>query len=265
MAHWRTLIGLLVAIMVLGSCTADQSVALATASENASHAIQETAKVLELSRLTPAEIIARNAAVKVMDPFGHGHGSGTYIKMHGRYVVVTAAHVVDQLTTMFVEGRDGEVVIGSVVYRDSDRDLAILVVPEIESRIAAPYRPCKDDKNLLGASVTYTGFPGIHDLLTIRGHVASLERGMVVTNMFGWFGASGSGAFTQSGRFIGVVTGIDVGNWHLPIPLDSIVWISPIWHLDKVMAEVRIRTAPEMGALDALPGAPAPRRGGLWD
>jgi hypothetical protein len=251
--------------MVLGSCTSEQAASFSSANVAATQTIQNAAAVLELSRLTPVEVIARNSAVKVSDPFGRGHGSGTYVKMHGRYVVVTAAHVVGQLKTMFIEARDGEVVVGRVVFCDFDADLAILVVPQIQSRIAAPWRPCKDDTNLLGAHLTYTGFPGHHDLLTIRGHVAALEREMVVANMFGWFGASGSGAFTQSGRFVGVVTGIDVGNWQLPIPLDSIVWVSPIWHLDKEMAKARIITAYPASALGTLPGAATPRRGGLRD
>jgi len=265
MAGWRRLIGLAVAVMVLGSCISEQPTAFTSLNDAAAQALQDTTTVLQLSQLTPVELIARNAAVKVTDPFGRGHGSGTYMKIHGRYVVVTAAHVVEKLQTMFIEARDGEIVVGRVVYRDFDADLAILAVPQIQSRIAAPWRPCKNGANLLGASVTYTGFPGRHDLLTIRGHVAALERDMVVTNMFGWFGASGSGAFTQGGRFIGVVTGIDIGNWALPIPLDSIVWVSPIWHLDKEVAKVRVITADTVGALEAFPGAPAPRRGGVPD
>jgi len=265
MARWRGFIGLIAAVMVLGSCTSNQAEILSAANDTAAQTFRDTARVLELSQLSPSEIIARNAAVKVRDPFDRGHGSGTYVKMHGRYVVVTAAHVVDDLTTMFIEAREDEVVVGTVVYRDFKTDLAIIVVPQIHSRIAAPWRPCKDERNLLGASVTYTGFPGEHDLLTIRGHVAALERSMVVTNMFGWYGASGSGVFDQRGRFIGVVVGIDVGRWDMPIPLDSIVWVSPVWYLDNDVVKARVKTANTVGILKGMPGAPAPRGGGVND
>jgi S1-C subfamily serine protease len=250
-------------LLVLGACTNGPTTNLAVANDTVAQALHETANVLQLSQLTPAEIIARNAAVKVVDPFKSGHGTGTYIKMYGRYVVVTAAHVVEDHNTMFIEGREGETVIGVVVYRDHNADLAIMVVPQIESRIAAPWRPCKNSRNLLGARVTYTGFPGRHDLITLRGHVAALEHDMVVTNMFGWFGASGAGAFDQRGRFIGVVTGIDMGNWDLPpVPLNSIVWVSPIWYLNKGVVKARVITAHEPGLMKSLPGAMAPRRGG---
>ena len=265
MAGWRRFIGLAVAVMALGSCISNQAEILSVANDAAAQTFRDTARVLELSQLSPSETIARNAAVKVRDPFGRGHGSGTYVKMHGRYVVVTAAHVVDDLTTMFIEAREDEVVVGTVVYRDFRVDLAIIVVPQIRSRIAAPWRPCKDNRNLLGASVTYTGFPGEHDLLTIRGHVAALEREMVVTNMFGWYGASGSGLFDQRGRFIGVVVGIDVGRWDMPIPLDSIVWVSPVWFLDSDVVKSRVKTADVVGVIKSIPGAAAPRRGGMHD
>jgi len=265
MAGWRIYIGLVAAMLVLGSCTSEQAAAFSEANEVAAQTFHDTTQVLELSQLTPVEVIARNAAVKVRDPFDKGHGSGTYMKMHGRYVVVTAAHVVEDFTTMLIEAREDEVVVGTVVYRDFRVDLAIIVVPQIRSRIAAPWRPCKDNRNLLGASVTYTGFPGEHDLLTIRGHVASLERDMVVTNMFGWYGASGSGVFDQRGRFIGVVVGIDVGRWDMPIPLDSIVWVSPVWFLDSDVVKSRVKTADVVGVIKSIPGAAAPRRGGMHD
>lgn len=224
-------------------------------------AVDDALGTLETSNLSLPENLARNSAVKVTRPFEGGHGSGTYVKMHGRFVVITAAHVVEGYTTMVVAGRDDERLMGRVIYTNEASDLAIIMVPAMQTRIALPYRPKKTDRNLIGASVSYTGFPGRHDLLTIRGHVASLERDMIVTNMFGWFGASGSGVVDQHGRFLGVVSGIDVGNWMVPIPLDSIVWVAPIWELDEEIVEVRVKTEPPLEVFKSFPGARAPRRG----
>lgn len=222
-------------------------------------------EALESTNLSPAENVARNAAVKVIRPFEDGHGSGAYAKMHGRFIVITAAHVVEGCTTMIVEGRESERLIGRVIYADLDADLALILVPQMETRIALPYRARKSNRNLLGTRVTYTGFPGRHDLLTIRGHVASLEHDMVVTNMFGWFGASGSAVLDQQGRFVGVVSGIDVGDWIVPIPLHNIVWVAPIWELDKEIVEIRIKTEPPLEIFKSFPGARAPRRGTARD
>jgi hypothetical protein len=117
----------------------------------------------------------------------------------------------------------------------------------------------------VGTNLTYTGFPSHHDLLTIRGYIASLEHEYLVTNMFGWFGSSGSGVFDQRGRFIGVVSGIDVGRYLMPLPLEEIVWVAPVSMIDHEMLRVRILTADPVGVLKTFPGAASPRRGGLKD
>ena len=221
-------------------------------------------QILDAANLSRAEKRARTAAVKVRSLLIEGHGSGTYMIMHNRRVVVTAAHVVRDENTMLVEGRGNEAVIGRVVFRDDKADLAFLVVPEIKSRTAVRCRPqMAYDERLIGADLTYTGFPSHHDLLTIRGYIAALEHNYIVTDMFGWFGSSGSGVFDQWGRFIGVVSGIDVGRFIMPQPLEVIVWVAPVSQIDMEMLKVRILTAPEPGGINAFPGAAAPRRGGL--
>jgi hypothetical protein len=269
MSGWRKLVVLITVCGMLAACNPSSSHDTPVTTGLFEQAVQntittaldDTAHVLELSQLSPTEVKTRTAAVKVVEALTGNHGSGTYIRMYGRFVVVTADHVVDQNTTMQIHGRDGEVVVGRVIYRSRESDLAVLITPELHTRIAMKWKPRRDDANLLGTNLTYTGFPGRHDLLTIRGHVAALEKGHVVANMFGWFGASGSGVFDQRGRFIGVVSAIDSGNWQMPIPLDSIVWISPSWNFDEPTLKSRVVTAVEPGILKAMPGAQAPRRG----
>jgi S1-C subfamily serine protease len=231
-------------------------------------AFGEVLEVFDASNLSIAEQRARSAAVKVRSLTQNGHGSGTYIIAHGRRVVVTAAHVVRNESVMAIDGRDGETVVGQVVFKDVDVDIAFIMVPEIESRTAVRYRPQrKYNERLIGTHLTYTGFPSHHDLLTIRGYISSLEHEMIVTNMFGWFGSSGSGVFDQHGRYVGCVSGIDVGSfgYGMRIPLESIVWVAPISQIDHEMLKVRILTADRPSMIKAFPGARAPRRGGPRD
>jgi S1-C subfamily serine protease len=237
------------------------------------NAFGDVLEVFDAPNLSISEQRARSAAVKVRPILEAGHGSGTYMYAYGHRVVVTAAHVVRNSSTMAIDGRDGETVVGKVVFVDRENDIAFLVVPEIKTRTALRYWPQKHyNDRLVGTAITYTGFPSHHDLLTIRGYVASLEHQMVVTNMFGWFGASGSGAFDPQGRFIGVVSGIDMGHlgghlggYGMRIPLESIVWIAPASQIDHDMVKARILTAPLPEIIKAFPGAAAPRRGGLRD
>lgn len=269
MSGWRKLVVLMMVCGTLAACNTSAPHNNTPAAGPFEQALQntittvlrDTAHILELSQLSPTELKSRNAAVKVVEALTGNHGSGTYMRMYGRFVVVTADHVVEENTTMQIHGRDEEVVVARVIYRSRGSDLAVLITPELHTRIAMKWKPRHDDTNLLGTNLTYTGFPGRHDLLTIRGHVAALEKGHVVANMFGWFGASGSGVFDQRGRFIGVVTAIDAGNWQMPIPLDSIVWVSPGWNFDEPTLKSRVITAAHAGDLKAFPGARAPRRG----
>ena len=187
---------------------------------------------------------------------------------HGRRVVVTAAHVVRNEGVMAIDGRDGETVVGQVVFADHEVDIAVIVVPEMETRTAIRYRPQRRyDARLVGTTLTYTRFPSHHDLLTIRGYIAAVEKEHLVTNMFGWFGSSGSGVFDQHGRYMGCVSGIDVGTlgFGQRIPLESIVWVAPASKLDHEMVKIRIVTSTIPQTMNAFPGATAPRRGGLRD
>ena len=219
-------------------------------------------EIFDAPNLTLTEQRARTAAVKIRSLTQGGHGSGTYMVAYGRRIVATAAHVVRNETVMAIDGRDGESVVGQVIFVDRDVDIAFLVVPEMKTRTAVRYNPRKIyDERLIGTPLTYTGFPSHHDLLTIRGYVAALEYNMVITNMFGWFGSSGSGVYDQNGRLVGVVSGIDVGNIGFRLPLESIVWVAPISKIDRKTLEIRIRTADLVGKINGFPGARGPRRG----
>ena len=231
-------------------------------------AFGEVLEVFDAPNLSITEQRARSAAVKVRSLLQGGHGSGTYMIAHGRRVVITAAHVVRNESVMAIDGRDGETVVGQVVFKDTAVDIAFIVVPEMETRTAIRYRPQRNyNERLVGTTLTYTGFPSHHDLLTIRGYVSSIEKEHIVTNMFGWFGSSGSGVFDQQGRYLGIVSGIDVGTlgFGVRIPLESIVWVAPVSKLDHEMVKIRIVTSVVPQTINAFPGARAPRRGGLRD
>lgn len=282
MRRWIRKLGLLTSLLMVVGCTtpalpsAEKSPScnldLVNISADPVHvrgAFGDILEIFDAPNLSIPEQRGRSAAVRVRSLLEDGHGSGTYMIAYGRRVVVTAAHVVRTESVMAIDGRDGETVVGQVVFKDEKNDIAFLVVPEIETRTAVRYRPQKSyDERLIGTKLTYTGFPSHHDLLTIRGYVASVEHEMVVTNMFGWFGSSGSGVFDPHGRFVGVVSGIDVGHigvFGMRLPLESIIWVAPASQLDHEMVKIRVTTASPVGTINAFPGAQAPRRGGPRD
>lgn len=178
----------------------------------------------------------RDAAVEVITPMGRG--SGTLFEIDGHYLVFTAAHVINGMPVVQIAGRNGETVFGTTILTANDVDMAVVLVPEMNSREPMDYKPAPrtDIDNLVGTEVTYTGFPSHHDLLTIDGVIASEEDGNLVMHSYAWPGSSGSGIFDMRGRFIGVVRAVDVGVWSYQLPpqlVEDMVWIAPSWDITK--------------------------------
>ena len=211
----------------------------------------EISERLELSEVSATEQVAaredaRKAAVRIHA--GSARGSGTYFKIGGYHVVVTAQHVVRDAPVVLVEGRNGETVYGEPILQGIESDVAVILIPEMNSREPLRYRTLpvpRDTDRLVGRRVTYTGFPASHDLMTIDGQVAGYENGHVIIHSYGWPGSSGSGVFDMRGRLIGVVSAVDIGRWNWMIPpqlVEDIVWVAPIWDIKAADIEAYLRS-----------------------
>lgn len=214
--------------------------------------------------------LSRTSAVKVERPDEDGYGSGAYMKMYGYHVIITAAHVVDDFSNVLIHGRNGEIVLGRVLIKSLIDDYAIIQVPQLKTRKPINYRPQKEH-DLVGTDVVYSGYPNKYDLLTITGRVAGAvgQDDRLIVHSYGWMGASGAGLFDYAGRFVGIVVAVDVASfdYYSPQIVEDLIWVVPSWKLDEEMIKVRLKLSdkkqwPEM---KQIPGAPAPRRGGLPD
>ena len=187
---------------------------------------------VENSSMTRVESRSRNAAVKIETP--HGYGSGTYTRIGDHNVVITAAHVVDSSPIVFVVGRGGERLPAAVVFMDSENDFAVVATGDLETRETVRFKPYRRDPGtLIGEDISYTGFPNHHDLMTIRGSVAGIERGYIILQSYSWMGASGSGIFDDRGNFVGVLSAVDLGRFRGSYQIvSSVVWIIPITSID---------------------------------
>lgn len=209
----------------------------------------EDSSALASTQHVAARDNARKAAVKVLTP--DGRGSGTYFKVGKYFIVITAQHVVRDSEVVLIEGRNGETVLGQPILQGVGTDVAVILVPEINSRDALSYRPLpspRNIENLIGREVTYTGFPASHDLMTIDGKIAGYENGHIIVHSYGWPGSSGSGVFDMRGRMIGVVSAVDVGQWNWMIPpqlVEDIVWVAPLWSITERDIQAYLRSRGE--------------------
>ena len=67
----------------------------------------------------------------------------------------------------------------------------------------------------VGSSITYSGHPSWHNLLSFRGQVAGYElipdKGQqIILQTYGYFGSSGSGVYDTDGYLVGILWGIDL-------------------------------------------------------
>ena len=178
--------------------------------------------------------ISREAAVvvHVQQPGGRYRGTGTYFKYKGHHIVVTAAHiwaevVPEPLSSAAMVESPHEQVIGKIVYWDQLVDIAVLVVPSMESRTPAKFN--RDPQYTVGEDVVYSGFPGANSLLTFEGQLAGDGYGTdLAMHSLAWGGSSGSGVFDSQGRFVGVVSSIMVGRGFMgPQLVGTIVYVAP--------------------------------------
>jgi S1-C subfamily serine protease len=172
-----------------------------------------------------SERLSRRSSVKVYHPDFGGFGSGTYAKVEGRFFILTAAHVVRGESHMLILGRD-EVVPGRVVYTNNASDIAFLEVEEMNTR--EPIRIRNNYDPHISDDLVYTGFPNGTDLLTITGRISGFRGHWLVVQGYTWMGASGSGVFDNRGRLVGVVSMVEVGNFHRPQVIEDIVYVAKL-------------------------------------
>jgi len=189
------------------------------------------------SSFSKIEMKVREAAVKIWTE-GGGHGSGTYMVYKGFHFVLTAQHVADRgMGSTYLVSKGEETRRGIVVYQSAADDIAVLFIQE-EFRLidAIKYRPMNQVLGV-GESITYSGYPSTHKLMSIRGRVAGYENKpgsgqQIILHTYGWFGCSGSVIFNKSGEVVGVLWGVDAEYYPTIAVIEDMIWVVPITKLD---------------------------------
>jgi len=185
------------------------------------------------SQFSDIESRVRAAAVRVLTGEG-GHGSGSLVQYKDMQLVITAQHVASELIgTPYQIIHGTEVKTAVLVYSNQARDQAILWLNDPYDSGALRWQPGRSIAEV-GDQITYSGFPASHSLMTFRGRVAGYETmGDGSTNIllhtYGYFGCSGSVIYDEHGYIVGILWGIDVNRG---IPVESMVWVSPIQNLN---------------------------------
>jgi S1-C subfamily serine protease len=198
-----------------------------TSENNVSESISSSFEV-ELASMSTVEVKTRNASVKIYSPDG-SYGSGAYFLFKNHHIILTAAHVVGSGDIFLVIDRWNNERFGQVVYRDIEKDFAIILIPEFQK--TKPLRlklPQYDIKDRIGSEFVFSGYPARQALTTVRGRVAGFEGPYFVLHSAAWKGSSGSCLFDRSGNFVGILTAVTISSFdNSPVLIEDFVWVLP--------------------------------------
>jgi len=169
-----------------------------------------------------------------------GMGSGTYGIYKGYPVIITAAHVVSDCSTIIVSSYNGEMEAGRVAYLDEEADLAVLYVEPMRSMPQQRFKFIGPKRDLIGKDVVYSGNPNRVGLLTIYGNVAGYSYNRIILHSYAWMGASGSGVYDKHGNLVGVVSAISIGRWIMPQLIEDVVYVAPIYYMNETVLQAAL-------------------------
>lgn len=157
-----------------------------------------------------------------------GHGSGNYFKIGGEKFIVTAAHLIIEDTTLYVDDLHVYIKL-EVLHLDVENDIAILKPSgELKNTRAVDYR-VNTKRDILGISVVHSGYPADLQKSIFNGMVSRCSEYAVTIQSFALPGSSGSIVFDNSGRVIGLVSYLKVAaHGYSPYPqlYETLVYVS---------------------------------------
>jgi hypothetical protein len=198
---------------------------------------------IKKSRLSTVQIISMIPEQGLISAF-----TGTYFEAYGDFFVVSVAHGIHgpcENTKIVFD--DKLYNCKKYIYVDTHVDYSIIQIDEILDRkpIKIPRDLPKNKQWIKSYSilnkVIYTGYPNTLGPLTISGEIAGFSPSQHAYMIsYAWQGSSGSGVFDYSGKYIGYVIAIDVGQTELGLQiLQDVVLIVPAFNIDwtKVITE----------------------------
>tara|TARA_B100001094_G_scaffold57870_1_gene53326 strand:+ start:905 stop:1678 length:774 start_codon:yes stop_codon:yes gene_type:complete len=168
--------------------------------------------------------------------------SGTYFTHNGRNYVFTTSHgLLGGCVSIQIEIDGALFNCIEAIKIDKQNDYAILETEQIVGRkpidfpkdFARNANNWKKSLTLLN-KIVYTGYPNSLGPLTVTGSIMGFDpQGLIYVQSYAWSGSSGSGVFDQTGRLIGYIMAIDVGqNEYGTAILENVMIVVPIYKVD---------------------------------
>jgi hypothetical protein len=168
--------------------------------------------------------------------------SGTYFTYKDiNYVITTSHGLLGGCESVQIESAGNLYDCVRIVKLDKLVDYAILEVGIISDKkpivfprnFVSNANGWKKSLTLLN-KVVYTGYPNSIGPLTVAGSIMGFDsQGLIYVQSYAWSGSSGSGVFDQTGKLIGYILAIDVGqNEYGTAILENVMIVVPIYKVD---------------------------------
>jgi S1-C subfamily serine protease len=204
----------------------------------------ETTTDFEVAKVTQSYNTGINKAIHSsvrVDIYGSngfrtGHGSGNAFKIGTKEFVITASHVIEDHDRIIIRERDGNMIPAISLWANLDNDVAILLpLGEFKQTEVVSYVNNKSP-DLDGKNLYFHGYPSEFDGLLIKGFVSKSDYSAIIMQSNAWFGSSGSVAFDQRGRAVGIVHAISVELnpfTGMPVFIETVVVVNRFYFLSR--------------------------------
>ena len=197
-------------------------------------------KAIKRSRESAVQVLSVSPMQGFLSTF-----SGTYFEYFGNHFIVTVAHGIQGPCEYTKIVYNGEILnCKKYITVDNHIDYAIIQIEEMKNRKAIKIpRDLPKNKQWIKSysilnSLIYTGYPNTIGPLTISGEVAGFASSEYIYMIsYAWQGSSGSGVFDSSGKFIGYIVAVDVGQTEFGFQIpQNVVLVVPAFKIDWVKA-----------------------------
>lgn len=205
------------------------------------HLVSRQDRIIKNSRNSTVRILSMSA-----EDGSVASSSGTYVTMFEHHYIITTRHgIIGDCAGTVIVANDIAHECLKFIELNTDVDYAIIQVDEIPNSepIKVPKMIARTHKEWVNSlsvmsRTYYTGFPNNIGPLTIDGNIVGHHSdGFIYLKSYAWHGSSGSGVFSETGKYIGYIIAIDVGNGLTgPQVIDNIVLVVPAYKINWLSA-----------------------------
>lgn len=191
--------------------------------------LKDHRRAIESNRMVHPELLP---TLLLRDDWGRGHGGAVCVAPG---LLVTAAHCVDDGDVVRLEWR-GRLWVGVIVFRDSERDVAVIAVPGKPDLRTVTMRDGREGQLIWALGYPY-GFPHGNVVTGYLGPRHDATR--TLASLPSYAGYSGCGIYDARGQLLGICNAVSKRRAGPLPPYGHLSLVTPSWVIQDVLRDWR--------------------------